>query len=72
MQASAFPIVAASTSQIQDAGLTAREVVAAIILSGMFANAQEHVDAVDCRCHVCLAVETAGILLQVTRGGGDG
>jgi len=43
--------------------------VAAIILSGMFANDQEHMSSVDCRCHVCLAVDTAGILLDVTRGG---
>lgn len=69
MLASAFPIVASNEGQVLDRGLTAREMVAAIILSGMFANDQEHMRDVDCRCHVCLAVETAGILLEVTRGG---
>lgn len=69
MLASAFPIVASNAGQVLDRGLTAREMVAAVILSGMFANGQEHCSSVDCRCHVCLAVEAAGILLEVTRGG---
>lgn len=68
-QSSAFPIVASKVGQVLDRGLTAREMVAAIILSGMFANEQEHIQDVDCRCHVCMAVDAAGILLEVTRGG---
>jgi hypothetical protein len=67
-ESSAFPIIASNEGQVLDRGLTAREMCAAIILSGMYANAQEHVDSVECRCHVCMAVEAAGILLEVTRG----
>jgi hypothetical protein len=69
MGTSAFPIVAASSSQVKDRGLTAREVVASIVLSGMFGNSQEHVTDDQCRCHVTLAVKAADMLLETTRGG---
>ena len=67
MKTSAFPIVGPA-SQVQDYGLSARELVASIILSGMLGNAQEHVTPAECRCHVDFALMAADTMLQVTRG----
>lgn len=64
MEKSAFPIVASNEGQVLDRGVTAREMLTAVILSGVMANAQEHCSQVECDSHVEWALMLADSILD--------